>query len=94
MTNDTKNQILSLRNEEYGYKEIAKELNVVLSTVKYICSNSTTMKLKVLVLIVGSRPFHILTKRQRSSAATNADGTIGTRKEERQSIMMSPSELK
>lgn len=46
MTNDTKNQILSLRNEEYGYKEIAKELNIVLSTVRYICSNSYDDEIK------------------------------------------------
>lgn len=54
MTNDTKNQILSLRNEGYGYKRIAKELDVALSTVRYICSNSKGEEIKSTCLNCGT----------------------------------------
>ncbi len=36
---DVKKQILELRKQGYGYKRIASELNVAISTIRYICLN-------------------------------------------------------
>lgn len=37
MTVEEKQKIINLRNDGYGYKRIAKELNLPLSSIRYIC---------------------------------------------------------
>lgn len=42
MTVEEKRKIIDLRNDGYGYKKIAKELNLPLSSIRYICEKGMT----------------------------------------------------
>lgn len=37
MTSEIKNKILTLRDKGYGYKKISIELNMPISSVRYVC---------------------------------------------------------
>ena len=40
MNTNEKNKIAELKQLGYGYKKIAKELNIALSTVRYVCNKT------------------------------------------------------
>lgn len=46
MIDSKKQKIIELRDIGYGYKRISKELNIPVSTIRYICNNLNTEEIK------------------------------------------------
>ena len=65
MTNNEKEQIIKLRNTGLGYKKISSELNIPVSTVRYVCSQPLEFKEAEYCLFCGKEMHSIEGKKKK-----------------------------